>query len=144
MQKFFFPLNYNYSNKFLGILDYNTLLPLSIYSAIIIFLLNLFSLDFFISFGIFLFIVVPPLLLFSIGINHQPATSYFLAVFRFYKKSNLYLYKNDCQNSQKRLWLTSRRSIKWNSNKIYQCFLQIWIYLKSLFLSIFVLLVVIM
>lgn len=97
MQKYIFPLNYKYSSKFLGVFDYSTLLPLSIYAAILIGLFYLFKLDFFISFGLFIILVLPPFLLLSIGINNQPAISYVKAVYKFYKNSKLYLYKNDCQ-----------------------------------------------
>lgn len=93
MKKYIFPMNYTYSTKFLGILDYKTLLPLSIYAGILIFLLRLLQLDFFISFGIFIFLTLPPLLLFSLGINNQPAISYFRAIYYFSKNSKLYLFK---------------------------------------------------
>lgn len=103
MQKYIFPMNYKYSVKFLGILDYQTLLPLCIYASIILFILKFLALDFFLSFAIFIFLTIPPLLLFSIGINKQPALSYFKAIWNFSKKSKFYLFKKDCQNSQKRL-----------------------------------------
>lgn len=99
MQKFIFPMNYKYSAKLLGIIDYSTLLPLSIYASIIICILYLIKIDFFISFGIFIVLVLPPLLLLSIGINNQPAIPYLIAICKFYKNSKLYLYKSDCQNS---------------------------------------------
>lgn len=97
MQKYIFPMNYKYSTKFLGLIDYSTLLPLSIYTLIIIVLLSFFRIDFFISFGIFIVLVLPPLLLLSIGINNQPAIPYIIAIYKFYKNSKLYLYKNDCK-----------------------------------------------
>lgn len=97
MQKYLFPLNYKYSSKFLGIIDYSTLLPISIYAAILIAILYLLKADFFISFAIFIILVLPPFLLLSLGINNQPTISYIKAVYKFYKNSKLYLYKNDCQ-----------------------------------------------
>ena len=97
MQKFIFPLNYKYSTKFLGIIDYSTLLPIIIYSVILIIFFNLLKLDFFISFGLFFILVLPPFLLLSVGINNQPAFSYLKAIYTFYKNSKLYLYKNDCK-----------------------------------------------
>lgn len=99
MEKFIFPMNYKFSAKFLGIIDYSTLLPFSIYTSIIIGLLYIFKIDFFLSFALVIILVVPPLLLLSIGINRQPAIPYILAVYKFHKKSKLYLYKNDCQIS---------------------------------------------
>lgn len=103
MKKYIFHLNYKYSAKFLGIFDYQILLPLSIYAAILVILLYFLNLDFFVSFGTFIFFFLPPLLIFSIGINRQPTLSYFKALFRYAKNSKLYLFKNDCQNSQKKV-----------------------------------------
>lgn len=97
MQKFIFPLNYKYSAKFLGIIDYSTLLPISIYAASIIGIFYILKLDFFIAFGLFLVLVLPIFLLLSLGINNQPAISYVKAVYNFNKNSKLYLYKNDCK-----------------------------------------------
>lgn len=97
MQKFIFPLNYKYSAKFLGIIEYKILLPLSIYTSFLIIILYLLKLDIFLSFGILAIFVIPPFLLLSIGINNQSPLSYILAVYKFNKNSKLYLYKNDCQ-----------------------------------------------
>ena len=97
MNKYIFPLNYKYSAKFLGIIEYSTLLPIVIYSAVLIFILYLFRIDFFISFCIFIVKVLPFLLLLSVGINNQSAISYVKAVYTFYKNSKLYLYKNNCK-----------------------------------------------
>ena len=97
MQIYIFPMNYKYSTKFLGIIDYSTLLPLSIYAALIIGLLYILKVDLFLAFGMFIMLVLPPLLILSIGIHNQPALSYIIAVYKFYKNSKLYLYKNHCQ-----------------------------------------------
>lgn len=97
MDKYIFPLNYQYSAKLFGIFDYKSLLPFSIYSALLLFLLSLFPIDFFLSAGIFIILALPPFLLLSTGIHNQPAIPYLLAVYHFHKNSKLYLYKNDCQ-----------------------------------------------
>ena len=98
MKKFIFPLNYKYSAKFLGILDYSILLPLSLDAVVIVIIFYLLKLDFFIAFGLFIILVLPPFLLLSVGINNQPAISYVMSIYKFYKNSKLYLYKNHCQN----------------------------------------------
>ena len=54
-QKYLFPLNYKYSTKFMGIIEYKILFPIAIYLGIII-LLGL-----------------PPILILSVGVNGQPA-----------------------------------------------------------------------
>ena len=63
MQKYIFPMNYKYSAKFLGIINYSTLLPLAIYANIIGIILYVLKIDFFLSFGIFIILVLPPFLL---------------------------------------------------------------------------------
>lgn len=95
MQKFIFPMNYKYSAKFLGFIDYSTLLPISIYAGIIITILYILKIDFFVSFGIVIVLVGPPIMLLSTGINNQPAISYIIAIYKFYKADKLYLYKNN-------------------------------------------------
>lgn len=97
MQKYIFPMNYKYSAKFLGFIDYKILLPFSIYACLLILILYLLKVDIFLSFGLLIIFVMPPFLLLSIGINNQSAISYILAVYKFNKNSKLYLYKNDCQ-----------------------------------------------
>ena len=97
MNKYIFPLNYKYSSKFLGIIEYSTLLPISVYAAVLVAILYLLKIDFFISFGLIVVLVLPPLLLLSIGINNQPAISYVKSVYKFNKNSKLYLYKNNCK-----------------------------------------------
>ena len=97
MNKYIFPLNYKYSSKFLGIIEYSTLLPISVYAAFLVAILYLLKIDFFISFGLIVVLVLPPVLLLSIGINNQPAISYVKSVCKFNKNSKLYLYKNNCK-----------------------------------------------
>lgn len=99
MERYIFPMNYKFSAKFLGLIDYSTLLPFSIYAGSIIALLYFLKVDFFLSFGIVIILIIPPLLLLSIGINRQPAIPYVIAVYKFYKNNKFYLYKNDCQIS---------------------------------------------
>ena len=52
--KFFFPLNYDYSSKLLGIIEYKLLTPLIIYGVLLIIILKTLRLDFFLKIGIFI------------------------------------------------------------------------------------------
>jgi len=92
MKDYFFPLNYKYSAKFLGIIEYNILLPICIFLAIIIFILHSLNVDFFISFGIIIILGLPPILLLSYGINGQPIISYIKAVIIFCIRKKIYIY----------------------------------------------------
>ena len=93
MDNYLFPLNYKYQTKFLGIIEYKILLPILIYLGIVIFILYIFKIDFFISFGIVILLGLPPILLLSININGESPISYFKAVIKFSSKNKkIYLY----------------------------------------------------
>ena len=93
MDKFFFPTNYKFQAKFLGIIEYRYLLPIAFYIGILIIILYSFQVDFFLSFGICIALGLPPILLLSIGVNGQPAVPYFMSIIKFkLKKQKLYLY----------------------------------------------------
>lgn len=92
MDKFLFPLNYKYSAKFLGIIEYKTLLPIASVAVFVAFILYMLKLDFFISVGLIVFITLPPILLLSTGIKGQPAIPYFKAVISFSRHNKIYIY----------------------------------------------------
>lgn len=98
MVKYIFPLNYKYSEKLLGIIEYKVLLPLSIYGAILLLILSRFNISIFLGFSIFIILFFPPLLLSINTINGETIFSFLFAVVTFEKKSKVYLYKKDCKN----------------------------------------------
>ncbi len=91
--KYLFPLNYKYSAKFLGLIEYNVLLPIAIFLGSIALLLYGLKVDFFLSIGIIILLGLPPILILSVGINGQPALPYFKAFIKFYFKNKVYIYK---------------------------------------------------
>ena len=92
-KKFFFPLNYDYSSKFLGIIEYKLLTPLSIYGAILFFILRALSFDFFIKAGIFIVLFFPLLLILNSRVYSEPFYSFIVAVYKHFLSSKIYLYK---------------------------------------------------
>ncbi len=92
MDKFLFPLNYKYNTKLFGIIEYNILIPILIYTSIIVLLLYIFKIDFFISFGIVILATLPPLLLLSTKLNGQPPLSYFRAIIMYSVSQKVYVY----------------------------------------------------
>ncbi len=92
MDKYIFPLNYKYSAKFLGIIEYNILLPIMCIVSVVGFFLYIGKVDFFISAGIIIFLALPPLLILSIGINGQPAIPYFKSILIYSKRKKIYVY----------------------------------------------------
>ena len=91
--KYYFPLNYKYSAKFLGIIEYKILLPISIGVAFFIFIFYMLKVDFFVGAGIIVVLTLPTILFLSTGINGQPAIPYLKAILKFSKSKKLYIYK---------------------------------------------------
>lgn len=92
-QKYFFPLNYNYSGKLLGIIDYQLIFPISIYAFILFLILKTFSISIFIKIVIFIFFFLPITLLLNSRINSEPFYTFIVAITKHYIKSKIYLYK---------------------------------------------------
>ena len=92
-QKFFFPLNYDYSNKFLGIIEYKLLTPLIIYGIIIFTILKQFSFDFFTFLGIFIVLFFPIVLMLNSRVHNEPFYTFILAIINHILNSKIYLYK---------------------------------------------------
>lgn len=90
--KFIFPQNYNFKNKFLGIIDYSTLLLNIIWDLFIFALANLFFQN--VTINVFIFIVFClPLFLFSIvGFNHENIIYIFIYLIKYLKSNKLYFY----------------------------------------------------
>lgn len=93
MKKYFFPLNYTYSNKLLGIIEYKLFIPLCILSIIIFKILSFFKFSFFTKFGIFITLVLPIFLLLNTSFNHEPAYLFLYSVLKHKFSSNKYIKK---------------------------------------------------
>lgn len=93
--KFIFPQNYDFKIKFLGFLDYSTIIFDVIFFLIVLLFVNFFNLS--IYFKILLIIIlVFPLFLFSIvGFNGENIISVFIYIFKFLIKRKVYLYNKE-------------------------------------------------
>ena len=91
--KFIFPQNYNFKNKFLGIIDYSTLLLNLIWDLFIFVCVNLFFQN--ITIKVFILIIFGlPILLFSIvGFNHENIFYILIYLITYLKNPKLYFYK---------------------------------------------------
>ncbi len=90
---YIFPQNYNFKNKFLGIIDYSTLLLNIIWDLFIFACINLFFQN--VTIKIFIFVVFCfPILLFSIiGFNHENVIYIMISLLKYFRNPKLYLYK---------------------------------------------------
>lgn len=91
--KFIFPRNYNYQNKILGVIDYNTAIM-----NIILFLFTYLILSIFINnvyYRIFAFIIFcMPIFLFSIiGFNNENFLYVLKYLFHFLFSNKIYIFK---------------------------------------------------
>ena len=92
-KKYFFPLNYNYSAKFLGIIEYKLLLPISIYGIILFLILKLFSINLLYKIIIFIFLFLPIVLILNSRVNQEPFYTFIIAVIKHSLNKKIYLYK---------------------------------------------------
>ena len=69
--KFIFPQNYNFKNKFLGVIDYSTLLLNMIWDLFVFAFINLFFQNANIKIFIFIIFCLPILLFSIVGFNHE-------------------------------------------------------------------------
>lgn len=90
---FIFPQNYNFNHKFLGVIDYSTLILNILWGLFIYFFINIFS--FFSSIKLFLFVILfLPVFLFSlIGFNHEKIIYIIKYIFLFIYSPKMYLFK---------------------------------------------------
>ncbi len=93
--KFIFPQNYSFKNKFLGIIDYSSLIFIISWGLIVFLFVH--SLIENINVKIFTFIIFfLPILLFSIiGFNHENIIYIFFYIFKYFKNNKLYLYSKN-------------------------------------------------
>lgn len=91
--KFIFPQNYQFKNKFLGIIDYSTLIINIIFYLFVFCLCNLFFNNINIKLFIFISICFPIFILSITGLNNENIFLVLLYVLKFYKNRKIYLYK---------------------------------------------------
>lgn len=90
--KFIFPQNYNFKNKFLGVIDYSTLLLNIIWDLFIFALVNLFFQNTTIKIFIFIIFCLPLFLFSAVGFNHENIIYIFIYLIKYLKSIKLYFY----------------------------------------------------
>ncbi len=90
---FIFPQNYNFKNKFLGIIDYSTLIINIIFYLFIFSLCNLLFTNINIKIFIFISTCFPLFILSITGINNENIFLVFIYIYKFFKNRRVYLYE---------------------------------------------------
>ena len=91
--KFIFPQNYNFNSKFLGFIDYSTVILNIIWGIIVFLLVYFFIPNITIRIGIFIILFLPFALLSIIGFNHEKIIYIFNYLYKYVKSPKIYLYK---------------------------------------------------
>ena len=81
--KFIFPQNYNFNSKFLGFIDYSTVILNIIWGIIVFILVYFFIPNITIRIGIFIILFLPFALLSIIGFNHEKIIYIFNYLYKF-------------------------------------------------------------
>ena len=91
--KFIFPQNYNFKNKFLGIIDYSTLIINIIFYLFIFSLCNLIFKNITIKIFIFISTCFPLFILSITGVSNENIFYVFIYIIKFFKNRKIYLFK---------------------------------------------------
>ena len=90
--KFIFPQNYNFNSKFLGFIDYSTLI-LNILWGLFVFAIVYFIVpNITIKIGLFIILFLPFALLSIIGFNHEKILYIMMYMLKYAKSQKIYLY----------------------------------------------------
>ena len=91
--RFIFPQNYNFKNKFLGIIDYSTLIINIIFYLFVFSVCSLLFKNITIKIFIFISLCFPLFILSITGINNENVFFIFIYMIKFFKNKKIYLYK---------------------------------------------------
>lgn len=94
MKTYIFPLNYDYSNKFLGIFEYKILTPFCILGFILILLLSKTDFSIMTKINIFILGFIPIFFIFNIKIFNESLISFLFTVIKHLLFSCIYINKN--------------------------------------------------
>ena len=90
MKKYIFPLNFDYSSKFLGILEYKLLFPLCFFAVILGYFISSFHLSIISSIYLFIIIYLPIFLFTITTIVHEPLIHFFFTIIKHYLTASIY------------------------------------------------------
>ncbi len=90
--KFIIPQNYNLKNKFLGVLDYPTILINLVWIYLVFNISHIFSTSLYVQLS-FVIILCLPLILFSIlGVNNENISQIIIYLVKYILKPKLYIF----------------------------------------------------
>lgn len=90
--KFVIPQNYNLKNKFLGFLNYSTIVVNLVWIFLIFNVLKLFSLPFHIQISLTIILCLPLILFSIIGVNNESIFQIILYLLKYFLKTKIYIF----------------------------------------------------
>ena len=90
MKTYIFPLNFDYSPKFLGMFEYKTLAPLAIFGFIFANILKLVEVTLTAKITIFLTIFIPLFLLLNTKIHKEPLLHFIFCIIKHFLFCGIY------------------------------------------------------
>ena len=90
MKKLLFPLNFDYSSKFLGVFEYKILFPFCILGFVLAFVLSKLNISITISINIFIVIYFPIFLLANSKVFGEPLVKFLICIIKHFLSSNIY------------------------------------------------------
>ena len=95
--------NFNRKNKWLGIIDYKSLLIIIIYVIIVINAIKIFNVNFNIAIYILILATLPVIVICTIDVNNETCIDMLLIIIRFFKHKKIYTNKKyACDLSKER------------------------------------------
>lgn len=96
--------NFNRKNKWMGIIDYKSLLVLVIYMFIIFSAIRVLNLGIKLSMYLFLFFTVPIISAVIINVNNEVAIDVILIIIKFYIKKKIFINKKEIKKKKIKLY----------------------------------------
>lgn len=85
--------NFNRKNKWLGIIDYKSLLVIVIYIILVINAIRIFNISFNVATYLLIFATLPVIVILTIDINNETCIDMLLIIFRFFINKKIYTNK---------------------------------------------------
>ncbi len=85
--------NFNRENKWLGIIEYKSLLVIIIYIFIIFHIIKYINLNFEVSIYLFIFLTLPVVAALCVNINNESLIYSFCIIYSFFKNKKIYINK---------------------------------------------------
>ncbi len=94
MKKYIFPLNYDYSNKFLGIFEYRILTPFVIFGFVLARIISGLDIGMYTSINVFILTYFPLFLIANTTVYKEPLVLFLCCIIRHYIKAGKYVKNN--------------------------------------------------